>query len=432
MSSNGRIRRPQDLEAFRKEPLVAKGAGWTIRLCAGAGCIASGEKELKKALEEQLVRLGLAARIIETGCMGPCAAGPVLSIEGGAVPGRTFYEQLRPEDAADLLQTHCGEGRPLDKRLHRNIRDNRTVTRVEDMDFFKGQEKIVLRNCGSIDPCDITDYFRNDGYAGLGRALSSMNPEAIIKAMEVSGLRGRGGAGFPTWLKWKLAAGSPGDEKYVLCNADEGDPGAFMDRSVLEGDPHSVIEGMIIAARAVGARQGYVYVRAEYPLAVARLKVAIDQARLWGLLGGDIMGSGFAFDLGIRMGSGAFVCGEETALMNSIEGRRGEPRPRPPFPAQSGLWGKPTVLNNVETYANVAPIILRGPEWYIKLGTERAAAQRSSPWPGRSATPVWWRCPSAPTWASSSSTWAAESRTARPSRRPRSAAPRAAAFPNSI
>ncbi|HUX14331.1 MAG TPA: NADH-quinone oxidoreductase subunit NuoF, partial [Spirochaetia bacterium] len=339
-----------------------------ILLCAGAGCIASGSLEVKKALVAHMSEEGLSIPVVETGCLGPCAQGPVMRIE----PDGILYESVAPTDAAEIVHEHLVRNNPVERLAHRNVHDGKPVLKLEENDFFRSQRKIVLRNCGLIDPLNIEEYIARDGYAALDKVLTSMSSDQIINEMKASGLRGRGGAGFPTWLKWSLTAKAPGDEKFALCNADEGDPGAFMDRSVLEGDPHSVIEGMIIAARAIGAGKGFVYVRAEYPLAVARLSKAIEQARERGLLGSNILGSGFSFDLEIRMGSGAFVCGEETALMNSIEGKRGEPRPRPPFPAQKGLWGKPSLLNNVETYANVAAIIQNGAAWYASVGTDQS------------------------------------------------------------
>ncbi len=359
-----------ELRELRKK-LVGHGAAIgskerRILVCAGASCIASGALEVKRALLAHLKEKDLSIPVVESGCLGPCASGPVIRVE----PEGYFYENLAPVDTAEIVREHLIGGKPVERLAHRNTADGKTVLTVTDNDFFRDQRKIVLRNCGLIDPLNIEDYIARDGYAALEKVLTSMEPDQIIAEMKASGLRGRGGAGFPTWLKWQLTAAAEGDVKYALCNADEGDPGAFMDRSVLEGDPHSVIEGMIIAARAIGAHDGFVYVRAEYPLAVARLRKALQQARERGLLGPDILGSGFSFDLDIRMGSGAFVCGEETALMHSIEGKRGEPRPRPPFPAQKGLWGKPSLLNNVETYANVAAIILNGASWYASVGTE--------------------------------------------------------------
>ena len=325
--------------------------------------------KVKEALESELKKQGCSdkAAIITTGCLGPCVMGPVLLI----APQRVFYQNVRPDDAAEIVSSHIKNGVIVERLVNKEPVSQKPVPLQDDVSFFRRQTKIVLRNCGLIDPLDIDHYIAADGYKGLVKALS-MQPDAIIAEMLASGLRGRGGAGFPTGLKWKFTRQSPGEVKYVLCNADEGDPGAFMDRSVLEGDPHSVIEGMAIAAFAIGAKQGYVYVRAEYPLAVQRLGAALAQAREYGLLGNNILNTGFSFDLEIRMGSGAFVCGEETALMTSIEGNRGEPRPRPPFPAQKGLWGKPTVLNNVESYANVPVILDKGAGWYASYGTEKS------------------------------------------------------------
>lgn len=343
-----------------------------VRVCLGGGCIAGGSEEILKELRHMEHNYP-SLKVRATGCMGPCARGPLLALSTGeeeAVYGSMNADLLSPvlrchhiiptEDDAGL-QLLPGDGPPEPLNL---------------AGFFQGQKKISLRNCGVIQPDSVEDYLCADGYRALQNTVTSRSPEEILDEMKRSGLRGRGGAGFPTWLKWSLAAREPGPQKYVLCNADEGDPGAFMDRSILEGDPHSLIEGMALAAYAVGASRGYVYVRAEYPLAVARLEQAINQARELGLLGVQILGSSFSFDLEIRKGSGAFVCGEETALMNSIEGRRGEPRPRPPFPAQHGLWGKPSVLNNVETYANVAPIVLHGAEEFARLGTEKSSGTK--------------------------------------------------------
>ncbi|HOW88399.1 MAG TPA: NAD(P)H-dependent oxidoreductase subunit E, partial [Candidatus Omnitrophota bacterium] len=358
----------QDLNKFKKSALDEKKKSASkkkILLCAGAGCIASGSLQLKKALTEKIKDEKLDIEVIETGCLGPCAQGPVIVVE----PDRVFYENLKPADASDIVNEHLRKGKPVERLMPRDIKSGQSVPKQDQMDFFQKQTKIVLRNCGGIDPLKIGDYIAQDGYQSLAKVLTSMKPEEVIEQVKKSGLRGRGGAGFPTGMKWEFTRKAPGDVKYVICNADEGDPGAFMDRSVLEGDPHSVIEGMAIAAFAVGASRGFVYVRAEYPLAVSRLTKAIEHANETGLLGKNILGTGFHFDLEIRMGSGAFVCGEETALMNSIEGKRGEPRPRPPFPAQSGLWNKPSLLNNVETYANIPVILLKGSEWYASLGT---------------------------------------------------------------
>ena len=358
----------KELDKFKKSVLDEKKKNASrkrILLCAGAGCIASGSLRLKKVLVEKILEAKLDVEVVETGCLGPCAQGPVAVVD----PDQTFYENLKPEDASDIVNEHLRKGKPVERLMPRDAKNNKPVPKQDQMDFFQKQTKIVLRNCGAIDPLKIGDYIARDGYQALAKILTSMKPEEVIDQVKKSGLRGRGGAGFPTGMKWEFTRKAQGDVKYVICNADEGDPGAFMDRSVLEGDPHSVIEGMAVAAFAVGSSRGFVYVRAEYPLAVARLTKAIEHAKEAGLLGENILGSGFNFDLEIRMGSGAFVCGEETALMNSIEGKRGEPRPRPPFPAQSGLWGKPSLLNNVETYANIPVILTKGAEWYATFGT---------------------------------------------------------------
>jgi NADH-quinone oxidoreductase subunit F len=355
-------------DAIRTEKTKQSAQGHKqIRICLGASCIASGALKVQAALERELAdrQLGKRVSIVGTGCLGPCSGGPALMIDD------VFYENLCPQDAKEIVTEHLGRGRIVERLTHKRP-DGRAVANAVDMDFFRRQKKIVLRNCGQIDPQRIEDYIARDGYQALAKTLTENSPETVIETMRASGLRGRGGAGFPTWRKWKFTREAPGQQKYVVCNADEGDPGAFMDRSVLEGDPHSVIEGMVIAGHTVGAQMGYVYVRAEYPLAVERLKIALAQARERGLLGQRILGTPFDFDVEIRMGSGAFVCGEETALLTSIEGNRGEPRPRPPFPAVQGLWGKPTVLNNVETYANVSAIILNGGAWYAAHGTERS------------------------------------------------------------
>jgi NADH-quinone oxidoreductase subunit F len=341
-----------------------------VLVCTGGGCIASGALAVKDEINNELKKNGLEKKVsvFETGCLGPCAVGPVVVV----YPEGTFYENLKPQDAALIVGEHLMGGKIVEKLVHKKSPDDTPVPAMKDIDFLKRQTKIVLRNCGVIDPQNIEEYIAVEGYQALAKVIKEMKPENVIEAVRKSGIRGRGGAGFPTWLKWSLTRNAAGNEKYVLCNGDEGDPGAFMDRSVLEGDPHSIIEAMCIAGFAIGSSQGFVYVRAEYPLAVERLGKAIEDARAYGLLGKNIMGSGFDFDLEIRMGSGAFVCGEETALMTSIEGNRGEPRPRPPFPANKGLWEKPSVLNNVETYANIPAIILKGPEWYASFGTEKS------------------------------------------------------------
>ena len=364
-----------ELSALREkmcaEQLSAKASGTRqVLVCFGGSCLASGAKEVRDALREAVGKAGLGGQValVETGCMGPCVMGPVVLVGDD----RTFYQGVKPEDAAEIVSSHLCGGQRVERLLVTDPTGKIPVPCRQDIDFFKRQTQVVLRNCGWIDPERIGDTIARDGYQALAKVLTEGAPAAVVEEMKTSGLRGRGGAGFPTWLKWHLTRESADPVRYVLCNADEGDPGAYMDRSVLEGDPHSVIEGMAIAAFAVGAQQGYVYVRAEYPLAVERLSSAIAQARACGLLGENILGTPFSFDLEIRMGSGAFVCGEETALIASIEGKRGEPRPRPPFPAQKGLWGRPTVLNNVETYANVPAILLKGGAWYASMGTPKS------------------------------------------------------------
>ncbi len=341
-----------------------------ILVCMGGGCIASGSQALKDNFVEQLQSKGLGDKVsvVGTGCLGPCAHGPVV------VMGRdkVFYQKVEAADVSEIVDKHVVKGKIVERLAFKESEGAKPVPVLTDLTFFNRQTKIVLRNCGEIDPLSIDEYIGNDGYAGLAKAVTELSPKKVVEEMEASGLRGRGGAGFPTWIKWSMAQKNQSDKKYMLCNADEGDPGAYMDRSVLEGDPHSIIEGMAIGAYAIGADEGYVYVRAEYPLAVERLQNAIDQANERGILGQNIFGTDFSFNLEIRMGSGAFVCGEETALIASIEGKRGEPRPRPPFPAEKGLWGKPTVLNNVESYANVAAIILNGGKWFASYGTEKS------------------------------------------------------------
>jgi NADH-quinone oxidoreductase subunit F len=341
-----------------------------LLLCSGTGCHASGSLNVKKALVAELLKRGLAEeiKIVETGCNGFCAMGPIMVV----YPEGVIYMQIKSDDIPELVEEHLVKGRILQRLLYREPTTEEVIPTMQDIPFFALQELRVLRNRGLIDPEIIEEYIARDGYAGMARALTEMTAEDIVKEVLDSGLRGRGGAGFPTGLKWKFAAQSPGDIKYVLCNADEGDPGAFMDRSVLEADPHAVLEGMVIAAKAIGAHHGYIYCRAEYPLAIHRLNIAIAQAKDAGLLGEDILGTGFNFDLEIYQGAGAFVCGEETALMTSIEGKRGMPRPRPPFPAIAGLWQKPSVLNNVETLANIGQIILKGAAWYASVGTEKS------------------------------------------------------------
>lgn len=341
-----------------------------ILICFGGGCIACGAVKVKEALEEVLQEQGQKDKvtIVPTGCLGPCSRGPVLVME----KDKTFYQFVSPEDIQEIVAKHV-IGNEIVERLTWKVGDSATPVPVQtDLEFFKRQTKIVLRNCGIIDPYSIEEYIACDGYQALAEVLSSLSPQEVIEEVKKSGLRGRGGAGFPTGMKWSFAYKSQAEIKYILCNGDEGDPGAYMDRSVLEGDPHSVIEGMAIGAYAIGAGQGYVYVRAEYPMAVERLERAIIRAKELGILGENIFGTDFSFDLEMRIGSGAFVCGEETALIHSIEGKRGEPRPRPPFPAVKGLWGKPSLLNNVETYANIPVIMLKGGDWFASFGTQKS------------------------------------------------------------
>ena len=342
-----------------------------VLVCGGTGCTSSGSQQIMETLKAEIEKNGLTEEVsvVQTGCHGLCALGPIMII----YPDATFYSMVKVEDIPEIVSEHLLKGRVVTRLLY-----NETVTpagnvkALIDTDFYKKQHRIALRNCGIINPEVIEEYIGTGGYEALGKVLTEMTPDDVIQCLLDSGLRGRGGGGFPTGLKWKLAKQNDADQKYVCCNADEGDPGAFMDRSVLEGDPHAVLEAMAIAGYAIGASQGYIYVRAEYPIAVERLKIAISQAREMELLGNNIFGSDFSFDIDLRLGAGAFVCGEETALMTSIEGNRGEPRPRPPFPAQKGLFGKPTILNNVETYANIPQIILHGAEWFASMGTEKS------------------------------------------------------------
>ena len=341
-----------------------------ILCCGGTGCTSSGSEGIIAELEAQLKANGLEKeiKVIKTGCFGLCALGPILVV----YPEGAFYSRVEKEDVKEIVEEHILKGRIVKRLLYQETVEEDTIKSLNEVDFYKKQRRIALRNCGVIDPENIDEYIATDGYKALGKALTEMTREEVIDVITASGLRGRGGGGFPTGLKWKFTYNAKGDKKYVACNADEGDPGAFMDRSVLEGDPHSIIEAMAIAAYAVGADEGYIYIRAEYPIAVKRLEIAIAQAKEYGLLGENIFGTGFNFNLELRLGAGAFVCGEETALMTSIEGKRGEPRPRPPFPANSGLWAKPTLLNNVETYANIAQIINNGAEWFNSIGTEKS------------------------------------------------------------
>ena len=343
----------------------------TALVCGGAGCRSSGCAEIKDTLERRLKHHDLEGevQIIETGCMGPCSLGPLVVI----YPEGVFYKELQPEDAQEIVDEHLLKGRKVERLLVEKPEARQEIKHsIEELEFFKKQRKVALENCGIIDPSNIEEYIARDGYRALGTALTEMKPQEVVKLIKDSGLRGRGGAGFPTGLKWELTAKAADEPKYVVCNADEGDPGAFMDRSILEGDPHRVLEAMTIAGYAIGASSGYIYVRAEYPMAIDHLQTAIEEARHYGLLGEDVFEQDFQFDIEIRVGAGSFVCGEETALMHSIEGKRGMPTPRPPYPAQKGLWNQPTLLNNVETYANVPNIVRNGAEWFNSMGTENS------------------------------------------------------------
>ena len=341
-----------------------------VLVCGGTGCSSSGSAELIERFEEQIAKNGLdrEVKVVRTGCFGLCEAGPVVIV----YPEGTFYSRIRPDDVDEIVSEHLLKGRVVQHLVYKEKADEEQHVTLDNIDFYRPQMRLALRNCGVIDPENIDEYIAFDGYKALAKVLTEMTPEQVIDEVLKSGLRGRGGAGFPTGKKWQFAAASKADQKYMVCNADEGDPGAFMDRSVLEGDPHSVLEAMAIGGYAIGASEGYFYVRAEYPIAVKRLEIAINQAREYGLLGKNIFGSGFDFDIFIRLGAGAFVCGEETALMHSIEGGRGEPKPKPPFPAVRGLFDKPTNINNVETLANIPQIILKGSEWFASIGTEKS------------------------------------------------------------
>lgn len=341
-----------------------------ILVCGGTGCRASQGEEIVTNLKQKIAEKGLEndTLVVRTGCFGFCEKGPVVKI----VPDNTFYVQVTPEDATDLVEEHLIKGRQVERLLYTDPETKQAISDAADMGFYKKQLRIALRNCGFINPENIEEYIARDGYSALGKVLSEMTRDEAIKVIKDSGIRGRGGAGFPTGMKWEITKGVESDQKYVVCNADEGDPGAFMDRSILEGDPHSVLEAMAIAGYCIGATKGLVYIRAEYPLAITRLKIAIDQAREYGLLGDTIFGTDFSFDVEIRYGAGAFVCGEETALIHSMEGNRGEPTLKPPFPSVSGYKGKPTSVNNVETFANIPVIILKGAAWFASIGTEKS------------------------------------------------------------
>ena len=342
----------------------------TVLVCGGTGCTSSHSDKIIEKLNEELKAKDLdkEVNVIRTGCFGLCALGPIMVV----YPEGSFYSMVKVEDVPEIVEEHLLKGRIVTRLLYQETVQEDTIKSLKETQFYAKQKRVALRNCGVINPEVIDEYIAMDGYAALGKVLTEMTPQEVIDTILASGLRGRGGGGFPTGRKWMFAAANQADQKYVCCNADEGDPGAFMDRSVLEGDPHAVLEAMAIAGYAIGASRGYIYVRAEYPIAVERLKIAIDQAHEYGLLGDNIFGTDFCFDIHIRLGAGAFVCGEETALLTSIEGNRGEPRPRPPFPAVKGLYGKPSIINNVETYANIPQIILKGAEWFASMGTEKS------------------------------------------------------------
>ena len=342
----------------------------TVLVCGGTGCTSSHSDKIIEKLNEELKAKDLdkEVNVIRTGCFGLCALGPIMVV----YPEGSFYSMVKAEDVPEIVEEHLLKGRIVTRLLYQETVQEDTIKSLKETQFYAKQKRVALRNCGVINPEVIDEYIAMDGYAALGKVLTEMTPQEVIDTILASGLRGRGGGGFPTGRKWMFAAANQADQKYVCCNADEGDPGAFMDRSVLEGDPHAVLEAMAIAGYAIGASRGYIYVRAEYPIAVERLKIAIDQAHEYGLLGDNIFGTDFCFDIHIRLGAGAFVCGEETALLTSIEGNRGEPRPRPPFPAVKGLYGKPSIINNVETYANIPQIILKGAEWFASMGTEKS------------------------------------------------------------
>ena len=344
-----------------------------LLICGGTACASNRGTELYEALQGELEAQGVAseAQVVRTGCFGFCEKGPIVKV----LPDETFYVCVKPEDAKEIVAEHVIKGRPVQRLLY-DKSQSKVNAKLEDIGFYQKQFRIVLRNCGVINPEKIDEYIARNGYAALAKALTEMTPDDIIAEVKKAGIRGRGGAGFPTWMKWNFTKQAPGDEKYIVCNADEGDPGAYMDRSTIEGDPHSILEAMAIAGRAVGASHGVIYIRAEYPLAIAHLETALKQAREYGLLGKDILGTGFDFDIELRLGAGAFVCGEETALLASTMGKRGMPIPRPPFPAVSGLWAKPTVINNVETWANIPVIILKGGEWFSKIGTEKSTGTK--------------------------------------------------------
>jgi NADH:ubiquinone oxidoreductase subunit F (NADH-binding)/(2Fe-2S) ferredoxin len=346
-----------------------------ILVCAGTGCESNKGVEIYEALQREAEAQGVKndVQVVKTGCFGFCEKGPIVKV----LPSESFYVEVKPEDAKEIISEQVVKGREVKRLLYKKNQKTADTVKVQDIEFYQKQFRVVLRNCGLINPENIDEYIARDGYAGLEKALFNMKPDDVVNELKTSGLRGRGGAGFPTWLKWDLTKKASGDVKYVVCNADEGDPGAYMNRSTIEGDPHSILEAMTICGYTIGSHQGFIYIRAEYPLAIERLKIAIKQAKEYGLLGKNILGSGFDFDLEIRLGAGAFVCGEETALLQSLEGKRGMPMPKPPFPAVQGLWKKPTVINNVETYANVSVIMTKGADWYSKIGTEKSKGTKT-------------------------------------------------------
>jgi len=346
----------------------------TVLICGGTGCSSSGSAKIREKMEAEIKAQGLEkeVKVVTTGCFGLCALGPIMIV----YPEGTFYSRVEEKDVPEIVSEHLLKGRIVTRLAYDETVKDDEILSLNDTAFYKKQKRIALRNCGVIDPENIDEYIGTDGYQALGKVLTEMKPQEVIDTIKASGIRGRGGAGFPTGMKWQFAANQPAGKKYVCCNADEGDPGAFMDRSILEGDPHALIEAMAIAGYAIGSDEGFVYVRAEYPIAVRRLEIALKQAREYGMLGKNIFGTDFSFDITLRLGAGAFVCGEETALMTSIEGKRGEPRPRPPFPAVKGLYGRPSILNNVETYANIAQIILNGPDWFKSMGTEKSSGTK--------------------------------------------------------
>jgi NADH:ubiquinone oxidoreductase subunit F (NADH-binding)/(2Fe-2S) ferredoxin/NAD-dependent dihydropyrimidine dehydrogenase PreA subunit len=341
-----------------------------VLVCGGTGCTSSGSQKVIEAFEKHLKDKGIdkEVKVVQTGCHGLCELGPVIIV----YPEGVFYSRVQEEDVEEIVSEHLLKGRIVKRLVYEESIEKDVIKSLDNVDFYRKQVRVALRNCGVIDPENIDEYIAMDGYKAIAKVLTEMTPEQVIEEIKKSGLRGRGGAGFPTGMKWAFAAAPKSDKKYVVCNADEGDPGAFMDRSILEGDPHSVLEAMAIAGYAIGSDQGYIYVRAEYPIAIKRLEIAIRQAREYGLLGKNILGTGFSFDIDLKMGAGAFVCGEEMALLNSIEGKRGEPTPKPPFPANEGLWRKPTIINNVETFANICQIIRNGADWFNSIGTERS------------------------------------------------------------